>query len=84
MLARKVHLERASRWLARQEQELQVRLARDLVASCRSLDRVIAELDRELERRTAELAPRCSICSGSSSTPPCATRARAWPDWPNS
>jgi transposase len=57
MLARKVHLERVSRWLARQEQELQVRLARDLVASCRSLDRVIAELDRELERRTAELAP---------------------------
>jgi transposase len=57
MLARKVHLERVSRWLARQEQELQVRLARDLVASCRSLDRVIAELDRELERRTADLAP---------------------------
>ena len=57
MLARKVHLERVSRWLARQEQELQVRLARDLVASCRSLDRVIAELDRELERRTAQLAP---------------------------
>ena len=57
MLARKVHLERVSRWLARQEQELQVRLARDLVASCRSFDRVIAELDRELERRTAELAP---------------------------
>jgi transposase len=57
MLARKVHLERVSRWLARQEQELQVRIARDLVASCRSLDRVIAELDRELERRTAELAP---------------------------
>jgi transposase len=57
MLARKVHLERVSRWLARQEQEPQVRIARDLVARCRSLDRVIAELDRELERRTAELAP---------------------------
>jgi transposase len=57
MLARKVHLERVSRWLARQEQELQVRLARDLVTSCRSLDRVIAELDRELERRTTALAP---------------------------
>jgi transposase len=54
---RKVHLERVSRWLARQEQQLQVRLARELVASCRSLDRVIAALDRELERRTAELAP---------------------------
>src|SRR5215211_6235605 len=57
MLARKSHLERVSRWLARQEQELQVRLARDLVVSCRSLDRTIAELDHELERRTAELSP---------------------------
>jgi len=57
MLARKVHLERVSRWLARQEQELQLRLARELVASRRSLDRVIAELDRELKRRTTELAP---------------------------
>jgi hypothetical protein len=36
MLARKVHLERVSRWLARQEQELQVQLARDLVASFRA------------------------------------------------
>src|SRR5262245_20823948 len=57
MLARKSHLERVSRWLARQDQELQVRLARDLVGSCRKLDRTIAELDRELEQRTAELAP---------------------------
>jgi transposase len=57
MLARKSHLERVSRWLARQDEELQVRLARDLVASCRSLDRTIAALDQELERRTAELAP---------------------------
>jgi transposase len=57
MLARKSHLERVSRWLARQDQELQVRLARDLVVSCRRLDRTIAELDGELERRTAELAP---------------------------
>jgi transposase len=57
MLARKVHLERVSHWLARQEQELQVRLARDLVSSCRSLDHVIAQLDRELEQRTAALAP---------------------------
>src|SRR5205085_5873029 len=37
MLARKSHLERVSRWLTRQEQELQVRLARELVTSCRSL-----------------------------------------------
>jgi transposase len=57
MLTRRPHLERVSRWLARQDQELQVRLARDLIASCRSLDRTIAKLDRDLEQRTAELAP---------------------------
>ena len=57
MLARKSHLERVSRWLTRQEQELQVRLARELVTHCRALDREIAELDQELERRTAAIAP---------------------------
>jgi transposase len=57
MLARNSHLERVSRWLARQEQELQVRLARELVAHCRSLNRTIAALDQELEQRTAQLAP---------------------------
>ena len=58
MLARASHLERVSRWLARREQELQVRLARELVASCRSLNRAIAELDQRA--RTADrsrLAP---------------------------
>ena len=34
-----------------------MRLARELVARCRALDREIAELDRELERRTAAIAP---------------------------
>jgi len=57
MLARSSHLERVSRWLARQDQQLQVRLARDLVANCRVLNRTISQLDQELERRTAELAP---------------------------
>jgi transposase len=57
MLGRPSHLERVSRWLARREPELQVRLARELVARCRSLTRTITELDRELERRTAETAP---------------------------
>jgi transposase len=56
-LDRPVHLERVSRWLSRPERELQVRLARELVARCRSLNRIIVELDRELEQRTAELAP---------------------------
>ena len=49
MLGRASHLERVSRWLARREQELQVRLARELVSTIRSLNRVIAELDQELE-----------------------------------
>jgi transposase len=57
MLSRASHLERVSRWLARQERELQVRLARELVAHVRSLNRIIAELDRELEQRTAATAP---------------------------
>jgi transposase len=57
MLGRASHLERVSGWLARQEQELQVRLARELVARCRSLNRTIEELDRELEQWTAEIAP---------------------------
>jgi transposase len=57
MLARSLHLERVSRWLARQAQELQVQLARELVARCRSLNREIAELDQQLEQRTATLAP---------------------------
>ena len=34
-----------------------MRLARELVSSCRSLNRAIAELDQELERRALELAP---------------------------
>ncbi len=57
LLARPSHLERASRWLARQEQQLQVRLARELVVRIRTLTRAISELDKELERRTAETAP---------------------------
>jgi transposase len=57
MLARAPHLERVGRWLARQDQALQVRLARELVSSCRRLNREIAELDHELEQRTTALAP---------------------------
>lgn len=57
MLGRASHLDRVGRWLARREQELQVRLARELVATIRQLNRAIAELDQELARRTAEIAP---------------------------
>src|SRR5215218_7998009 len=57
MLSRASHLDRVGRWLARREQELQVRLARELVGRCRCLTRTITDLDRELEQRTAETAP---------------------------
>ena len=65
MLGRPSQLERVSRWLARQEQELQVRLARELVTRCRSLTRAIVELDRELEQRTAKTAPALLELPGS-------------------
>ena len=57
MLGRSSHLDRVRRWLARREPELQVRLARELVATIRLLNRAVAELDQELEQRTAEIAP---------------------------
>jgi len=63
-LDRPAHLERVSRWLSRQEQELQVRLARELVARCRSFNRIIVELDRELEQRTAEARAGATRATG--------------------
>ena len=58
MLGRSSHLERVSRWLARRDQELQVKLARELVSTIRSLNRAVAELDQELEHRVSEVAPK--------------------------
>ena len=56
-LDRASHLDRVGRWLTRREQELQVRLARELVATIRQLNRAIAELDLELRERAAAVAP---------------------------
>jgi transposase len=56
-LDRAVQLERVSRWLARREQTVLVRIARDLVGRCRSLTRAIVELERELAAMTAQIAP---------------------------
>ena len=56
-LDRAIWLDRLARRLARQEQTVQVRIARELVARCRSLTRTILERERELEERTAETAP---------------------------
>ena len=49
-LDRTVQLDRIGRWLSRRQADAQVRVARELVARCRSLTRTILELDRELER----------------------------------
>ena len=54
-LSRLCQLERVARWLARKPKEMRVRLARELVSSCRSLNRTIAELDRERSRTPPRL-----------------------------
>ena len=56
-LDRAAQLERVSRWLARREQTVLVRIARDLVGRCRSLTRAILELERQLAAMTAQIAP---------------------------
>jgi transposase len=56
-LDRASHLDRVGRWLARRGQDVQVRIARELVSRCRALSRAISELDQELEQRTEQLAP---------------------------
>ncbi len=56
-LDRASQLERVALWLGRREQELQVRLARDLLAIIRQLNRTISELEQELQARTNEVAP---------------------------
>ena len=56
-LDRTVWLDRTSRWLGRRPAGLQVRLARELVSRCRSLTRMILELDRELDNVSAQMAP---------------------------
>jgi len=56
-LDRAVWLDRLARRLARQEQTILIRIARELVGRCRSLTRTILALERELEQRTSETAP---------------------------
>jgi transposase len=56
-LDRLVQLERVGRWLARREQSVQVRIARDLVGRCRSLGRAIGELECELSTLMTKTAP---------------------------
>jgi transposase len=56
-LDRASQLERVGRWLARREQEVQVRIARELVARCRGLSRAVDELNQELDQGAAAVAP---------------------------
>jgi transposase len=63
-LDRAIWLERLGRQLARREQTTQVQIARDLLARCKTLTRSILTLDRELQRRTATLAPRLLALPG--------------------
>jgi transposase len=63
-LDRSCWLDRLGRRLARREQTTQVRIARDLLARCRSLSRSIVELERELQTRTRRMAPRLLELAG--------------------
>ena len=56
-LDRAIWLERVKRRLRACEQTMQVRIAAHLVARCRELTRSILELERELDERTATVAP---------------------------
>jgi transposase len=60
----RVRLDRLGRQLARREQVTQVRIARELLARCRSLTRSILDLERELAQRTQALAPRLLELAG--------------------
>jgi hypothetical protein len=62
MLGRSSHLERVSRWLARQEPKLQVRLARELVTRVRSLTRTISSSTVSWKSRLLKRRRRCSSC----------------------
>ncbi len=57
-LDRALWLDRVGRKLARCEQTTQVRIARDLLARCRTLSRAIVALDRELGDKTLAIAPQ--------------------------
>jgi transposase len=63
-LDRTVWLDRVARRLRRCEQTVQIRIARELVGRCRSLTRSILALDRELQARTEQRAPRLLTLPG--------------------
>jgi transposase len=70
MLGRSSHLERVSRWITRQKRDVQVRLARELVSTCRSLNRAITELDRSSNSVSRKPRQDCSNCPAAPQSPP--------------
>jgi transposase len=63
-LDRPLWLDRVARRLRRGEPTVQIRIARELVGRCRSLTHSILELDRELQARTEQSAPRLLTLPG--------------------
>jgi transposase len=63
-LDRPLWLDRVAHRLRCAEQTVQIRIARELVGRCRSLTRSILALDRELQSRTEQRAPRLLTLPG--------------------
>jgi transposase len=63
-LDRTVWLDRVAARLRRCEPTVQIRIARELVGRCRSLSRSILALDRELQARAEQRAPRLLTLPG--------------------
>jgi len=79
-LDRPLWLDRVARRLRRGEPTVQIRIARELVGRCRSLTRSILELDRELQARTEQSAPRLLTVPGCGPPERRQTARRARPD----
>src|SRR5215203_2210614 len=63
-LDRPLWLDRVAHRLRCAEQTVQIRIARELIGRCRSLTRSILALDRELQSRTEQRAPRLLTLPG--------------------
>jgi hypothetical protein len=63
-LDRPLWLDRVTHRLRCAEQTVQIRIARELVGRCRTLTRSILALDRELQSRTEQPAPRLLTLPG--------------------
>jgi len=76
-LDRPVWLDRVARRLARAEQTVQIRIARELVSRCRNLTRTILELDPSSTRGSSRPRPRCSRCPAAAPSAPPSCSARS-------